>query len=93
MKALVTGGAGLIGSHIVDQLLERDYEVRILDNLEKPAHLFGKPDWIPPEAEFILGDMRNPDDLAKACGRCDSCRLRLKGFAQADIIDPIEYAQ
>lgn len=66
MKALVTGGAGLIGSHCVDQLLERGYEVRILDNLEKPAHLFGKPDWIPPEAEFILGDMRNPDDLAKA---------------------------
>ncbi len=35
----------------------------------------------------------DPDDLGRACGRCDSCRLRLKGFAQANITDPIEYAQ
>jgi len=35
----------------------------------------------------------DPDELDRACGRCDSCRLRLKGFAQADITDPIEYAQ
>jgi 7-cyano-7-deazaguanine synthase len=35
----------------------------------------------------------DPDEFARACGRCDSCRLRLKGFAQANITDPIEYAQ
>jgi len=35
----------------------------------------------------------DPDELARACGRCDSCRLRLKGFAQADMTDPIEYAK
>jgi 7-cyano-7-deazaguanine synthase len=35
----------------------------------------------------------DPDELGRACGRCDSCRLRLKGFAQANITDPIEYAQ
>jgi len=35
----------------------------------------------------------DPDEFDRACGRCDSCRLRLKGFAQANITDPIEYAQ
>ena len=63
MKCLVTGGAGFIGSHTVDALLERGYEVRILDNLSKPVHTKGKPDYIPDEAEFILGDVRNRDDL------------------------------
>lgn len=66
MKALVTGGAGLIGSHVVDLLLERGYEVKILDSLEKPAHLNGKPAWIPKDAEFILGDMRDQDAIDRA---------------------------
>ncbi|MBU1152628.1 NAD-dependent epimerase/dehydratase family protein [bacterium] len=66
MKALVTGGAGLIGSHLVDLLLERGFEVRILDSLVKPTHLKGKPPWIPKEAEFILGDMRKMEDVDKA---------------------------
>ncbi len=38
MKALVTGGAGFIGSHIADALLERSYEVKVLDNLEAGVH-------------------------------------------------------
>jgi len=59
MKILVTGGAGFIGSHTVDALLERGHEVRILDNLQKPVHLKGRPSWIPDEAEFVLGDVRD----------------------------------
>ncbi len=35
----------------------------------------------------------DPDEQGKSCGRCDACRLRLKGFAQAGIADPIEYAE
>lgn len=35
----------------------------------------------------------DPDELGKSCGRCDSCRLRLKGFEQAGLKDPIEYAK
>jgi dTDP-L-rhamnose 4-epimerase len=64
--ALVTGGAGLIGSHIVDLLLRRAYRVRILDNLEPSTHLEGRPAWIPAEAEFIQGDVRNTDDVRRA---------------------------
>jgi len=64
--ALVTGGAGLIGSHLVDLLLRRGYGVRILDNLEPATHLEGRPPWIPTDAEFMLGDLRNGDDVRRA---------------------------
>ena len=66
MNALVTGGAGLIGSHIVDRLLERGHRVRIVDNLQKPCHLHGKPAWIPKDAEFIEGDVRDKPLMTKA---------------------------
>jgi len=65
-KALVTGGAGLIGSHIVDLLIQKGYEVKILDNLEKETHPLGKPDWIPEGVEFIKGDMKSLRKVKKA---------------------------
>jgi len=66
MKALVTGGAGFIGSHIADRLLAEGYEVRILDNLEPRVHPKGKPAWLFDEVEFIQGDVRKKETLAKA---------------------------
>jgi dTDP-L-rhamnose 4-epimerase len=63
---LVTGGAGFIGSHTVDKLLELNYDVRILDNLQKPVHLKGKPSYIPKDADFILGDVRDKETVEKA---------------------------
>jgi dTDP-L-rhamnose 4-epimerase len=65
MTALVTGGAGLIGSHIVDLLLERGEGVRILDNLDAQTHPRGKPPWIRDETEFVEGDVRDRDLLAQ----------------------------
>jgi len=59
MRILVTGGAGFIGSHTVDALLEAGHDVRILDNLQRPVHLKGKPSWVPEDAEFVLGDVRD----------------------------------
>ncbi|GAF67631.1 unnamed protein product, partial [marine sediment metagenome] len=35
----------------------------------------------------------DPDRRGRACGRCDSCRLRLKGFKEANLEDPVEYAK
>lgn len=71
MKVLVTGGAGFIGSHTVDLLLSKGYEVRILDSLQARVHPRGMPDYLPPEAEFIKGDVANPGDLTQALGGVD----------------------
>jgi dTDP-L-rhamnose 4-epimerase len=65
-KALVTGGAGLIGSHIVDILINKGFEVTILDNLEKETHPFGKPKWIPRGVRFVKGDMSKLRHVKKA---------------------------
>ena len=59
-RALVTGGAGLIGSHLTDLLLSEDYSVRVLDNLEPQTHRNGRPPWVPFEAEFAEADIRDP---------------------------------
>jgi dTDP-L-rhamnose 4-epimerase len=54
---LVTGGAGFIGSHTVDLLVERGYQVRVLDSLQPRVHPTGAPSWLSPLAEFVRGDV------------------------------------
>lgn len=66
MRVLVTGGAGFIGSHTTDALLEKGFEVTILDSLEKPVHMKGKPDYIPAKVRFIEGDVRDRSVLLDA---------------------------
>ncbi len=65
-RALVTGGAGLIGSHIVDLLLSEGYTVRILDNLEPNTHKFGRPAWVNPAAEFRQGFVQDYETMKSA---------------------------
>src|SRR5437588_2325736 len=65
-RALVTGGAGLIGSHVADLLRREGWMVRVLDNLEPQTHRRGKPAWISSDAEFIEGDLRDREMMAAA---------------------------
>ena len=65
-RALVTGGAGLIGSHIVDLLIREGWTVRILDNLEPQTHKNGKPEWVNPKAEFRQGFVQDYETMHSA---------------------------
>ena len=71
MNALITGGAGFIGSHLADQLLEQGHRVVVLDNLSTGRHsniehLLGRSDF-----EFVLGSILNVDLMDDLAARCD----------------------
>jgi len=59
-NVLVTGGAGYIGSHLVDALVARDYQVTVLDSLEPQVHRSGTwPSYANPQAHYVQGDVRD----------------------------------
>ena len=70
-RALVTGGAGLIGSHVADLLQREGWTVRILDNLEPQTHRKGKPAWIRNNVEFIEGDVADRKTITAALANID----------------------
>lgn len=65
-KVLITGGAGFVGSHLADALLEAGHEVRIFDNLTAQVHPDGMPDYLPGEIHFMEGDLRDGDQVREA---------------------------
>ena len=65
-RILVTGGAGFIGSHLVDALLAAGWQVRVLDNLAT-----GRREQVPAAAEFCEGDIGDPQLARKACQAVD----------------------
>ncbi len=70
-RVLVTGGAGFIGSHIVDLLVEAGHEVRVLDCLHPAAHR-RRPDYLNPAAELRVGDVTDPETVAAAVEGVDA---------------------
>ena len=67
-RALVTGGAGFIGSHTVDALLARGFDVRVVDLLVPPVHdgTGAPPAYLPREVEFVRGDVRDRETMRAA---------------------------
>ena len=71
-KILVTGGAGFIGSFLVDQLIDKGYDVVILDSLEEQVHQGKKPLYLNKKANFIKGDVRNYSTFKQALVNIDA---------------------
>lgn len=72
MKILVTGGAGFIGSHTCDRLVQLGHEVIVLDALTAPVHRDRKPSYLTRGADLYIGDVRNRDLLANLLRRVDA---------------------
>jgi dTDP-L-rhamnose 4-epimerase len=71
VKILVTGGAGFIGSHLVDRLLARGHDVRILDSLAEQVHGGKHPEYLSGDAELRHGDVRDHDAVGRALDGVD----------------------
>jgi dTDP-L-rhamnose 4-epimerase len=71
MRALVTGGAGFIGSHLVDRMLADGHEVVVLDSLDPQVHRYGRPSYLSPEAELVVADVRDRAAVRKALAGAD----------------------
>ena len=86
MKALVTGGAGFIGSHLVDLLLAKNCKVVVIDNLAT-----GRRSQVPENVVFLQGDVRDPRLLAEALPGCDAVfHLAAVSSVQDSLDRPIE---
>jgi dTDP-L-rhamnose 4-epimerase len=79
-RILITGGAGFIGSHLCDELLEHGYLVRVLDNLSPQVHgpFRARPDYLSSDVELMVGDIRDKEAVHHA----------LEGWTRSSISRP-----
>ena len=93
---LVTGGAGFVGSFLVDELIARGHSVRIFDTLEVQVHGIErrKPGYLNPDADFIWGDVRDREALKKAIQGVDVIfHLAAKVGIGQSMYEIFEYAE
>ena len=90
---LLTGGAGFIGSHVVDALVGDGHGVRVLDSLLPAAHV-GRPDYLNPDAEFVAGDLTDPATVARALRGVDAVchQASMVGLGQ-NMLDIADYVR
>src|SRR3954469_1752104 len=74
LKILITGGAGFVGSHLADELLEHGYTVRAFDSLASQVHGASaqRPDYLSDEVELMTGDIRDPHAVWRALDGIDA---------------------
>lgn len=70
-RILVTGGAGFVGSHLVDALVQAGHEVRVFDNLTPQVHPAGRPDYLARDIELLQGDMRDVSAVRQSLAGVD----------------------
>ncbi|MGH2549606.1 MAG: NAD-dependent epimerase/dehydratase family protein, partial [Thermomicrobiales bacterium] len=84
---LVTGGAGFIGSHVVERLLREGRSVRVFDNLSSGARSMLGP--LITDVEFVEGDLRDADALRRAIRGVDTIfHLGAEPSVQRSVADP-----
>ncbi|HET6913421.1 MAG TPA: NAD-dependent epimerase/dehydratase family protein [Rhodanobacteraceae bacterium] len=73
-QVLITGGAGFVGSHLADELLEHGYSVRVLDNLDPQVHgdSISRPSYLNPDVELMRGDVRDRAAVNRALRGVDA---------------------
>jgi dTDP-L-rhamnose 4-epimerase len=71
---LITGGAGFIGAHVGNELLQHNYRVRALDSLVPQVHGpdCKRPAYLDPDIELVVGDIRDPHAVSRALRNVDS---------------------
>jgi dTDP-L-rhamnose 4-epimerase len=106
MQALVIGGAGFVGSHTVDALLQQGHSVRVADNLDPQVHPTGEPpEYLNRAAEFVRADLRDIAALRKSLAGVDAVfflagavgvgdsMYRIRHYAQSNLMGAANFLE